>query len=141
MPAVEIDMSITSATEPVESPRAERGAAVVEFALVLPLLFMLVFGIIHFGRGYNAKIELTGAVREGARELALGRSATQAQATVMDAAPTLSPITFSSVTTCPSGATTGTASITAHYDLDFDIPLVDSGTWTITVTGVMRCGV
>src|SRR3954454_3432214 len=45
-------------------PRAEAGAAVIEFALVLPLLIMLVFGIIEFGRGYNAKIELTGAVRE-----------------------------------------------------------------------------
>ena len=73
----------------------ERGAAAVEFALILPLLVMLVFGIIEFGRGYNAKIELTGAVREGARELALGKTSTQAQTTVRDAAPTLTNITFS----------------------------------------------
>jgi Flp pilus assembly protein TadG len=121
-------------------PRGERGAAAVEFALVLPLVVMLVFGIINFGRGYNAKIELTGAVREGARELALGKTQAQAEAKVRDAAPTLTPVSFSAVTTCPPNST-GTARITALYNLDFDIPFVKSGTWTISVTGVMRCGV
>jgi len=34
--------------------QGEQGAAVVEFALVLPILMMFVFGIVEFGRGYNA---------------------------------------------------------------------------------------
>ena len=118
----------------------ERGASAVEFALILPLLVMLVFGIIETGRGYNAKIELTGAVREGARELALGKTSAQAQTTVRDAAPTLTNISFSSVSTCTSGVD-GTARITATYTMDFSIPFVDAGSWPITVTGVMRCGV
>ena len=121
-------------------PDRERGAAAVEFAIILPLLVMLIFGIIEFGRGYNAKIELTGAVREGARELALGKTSTQAQTTVRNAAPSLTGVTFSAISTCTSGVD-GTARITAHYTVDFDIPFVDSGSWPITVTGVMRCGV
>jgi Flp pilus assembly protein TadG len=120
--------------------KAELGAAAVEFALILPLLVMLVFGVIEFGRGYNAKIELTGAVREGARELALGKTPAQAQTTVRDAAPSLSGITFSSIGTCASGAD-GTARITAHYTVSYSIPFVHSGSWPISVTGVMRCGV
>jgi Flp pilus assembly protein TadG len=45
----------------------DRGAAVVEFALLLPLLLLVVFGIIDFGRALNAQITLTQAAREGAR--------------------------------------------------------------------------
>lgn len=45
----------------------ERGAALVEFALLLPLLLVLVFGIIEFGGTYNNSISLRNGVREGAR--------------------------------------------------------------------------
>jgi len=50
---------------------ADRGSAAVEFAMVLPLLLLLVFGIIDFGRMLNAKITLNEAAREGARSAAL----------------------------------------------------------------------
>lgn len=58
------------------SRRGERGAAAVEFALVLPILMLLIFGIVDFGRMLSAKITLTEAAREGARATALvGRQA------------------------------------------------------------------
>lgn len=58
------------------SRHRERGAAAVEFALVLPILVMLIFGIVDFGRMLAAKITLTEAAREGARATALvGRPA------------------------------------------------------------------
>lgn len=44
-----------------------RGAALVEFALVLPLLLVLIFGIIEFGIIIYDKAMVTNAVREGAR--------------------------------------------------------------------------
>ena len=46
----------------------ERGAALVEFAIVLPLLLLLVFGIIEFGFLLYNKAMITNASREGARE-------------------------------------------------------------------------
>ncbi len=49
------------------SPSDERGAAAVEFALVLPLLVLLVFGIVQFGIAYNRVQGLQAAAREGAR--------------------------------------------------------------------------
>lgn len=47
--------------------RSERGAAAVEFALVLPMLVMLLFGIVTSGLAYSESIGVTNAVREGAR--------------------------------------------------------------------------
>lgn len=50
---------------------SEKGQSAVEFALVLPLLLVLLLGIIEFGWFLNAKITITGAAREGARYLAI----------------------------------------------------------------------
>ena len=45
----------------------EKGASLVEFTLILPLLLLLVFGIIEFGLLMYNKAMLTNASREGAR--------------------------------------------------------------------------
>ena len=49
----------------------DRGAAAVEFALVLPVFLMIIFAIIDFGRMLNAQITVNEAAREGARAMAL----------------------------------------------------------------------
>ena len=56
----------------------DRGVGVVEFALVMPLLMMLVFGVVQFGLLYNRQQALHAAAREGAR-LAAIPSATQSE--------------------------------------------------------------
>jgi Flp pilus assembly protein TadG len=47
--------------------RGRRGQALAEFALIMPVLFLLIAGIIEFGRGWNIKQAVTDAAREGAR--------------------------------------------------------------------------
>jgi len=47
--------------------RDERGAAAVEFAIIAPLFFLLVFAIIDFGFGFHAWDGTQNAAREGAR--------------------------------------------------------------------------
>jgi Flp pilus assembly protein TadG len=47
--------------------REEEGAAIVEFALVMPILALIVFGIIDFGRAFYTVNNIISAVREGAR--------------------------------------------------------------------------
>jgi Flp pilus assembly protein TadG len=47
--------------------RSDRGTSLVEFAIVLPLLFLLVFGLIEFGLLFYNKAVITNASREGAR--------------------------------------------------------------------------
>lgn len=119
--------------------RDERGAALVELALVLPVLVLFVFGIVEFGRAYNARIELTSAVREGARAGALGGNPVTA---TRNAAPglTASQIQVAS-TVCPAvPVANDNVSVTATYPFHYDIPLLRSGTWMLQAKGVMRCG-
>ena len=47
--------------------RSTWGQALVEFALIVPLLILIVMGIIEFGRLWMTMITLSGAAREGAR--------------------------------------------------------------------------
>ena len=46
---------------------SERGTAIVESAIILPLFFMLLFGVFEAGRFMNTQQVLTDAAREGAR--------------------------------------------------------------------------
>jgi Flp pilus assembly protein TadG len=54
-----------------------RGAAMVELALVLPIFFAVVFGIIEFGRAMMVSQIVTNAAREGARMAILDDSTNQ----------------------------------------------------------------
>lgn len=81
--------------------RAESGQSLVEFAMVLPLLLMVLFAIIDFGRVYQGHVTLTNAVREGARLGAVGGSSSEIAARVKTTAPNMAP---SVTTTIPSQA-------------------------------------
>ena len=43
----------------------ERGASLVELALILPVLSLLVFGVVDLGRAYQLHLRAEGAAREG----------------------------------------------------------------------------
>lgn len=47
--------------------RGARGAAAVEFALVMPILFLVMFGILQYGLYFNDSLNTRQGVREGAR--------------------------------------------------------------------------
>ena len=52
----------------------ENGQAVVEFAVILPVLLLILFAILQFGVVFNNYIQVTAAAREGARKAAVSRS-------------------------------------------------------------------
>ena len=53
--------------------RNDRGQTMVEFALVVPILCVVLFGILQFGALYNDYVTLTDATRVGARKAATSR--------------------------------------------------------------------
>ena len=63
--------------------RRRRGAAVVEFAVVAPLIFLILFGMIEFGRMLMVQQILTNASREGARRAIIESSTVPEVTTVI----------------------------------------------------------
>ena len=65
----------------------EQGAVAVELAILLPLLLLLLFGLVDFGRLFFVQIGLNSASIEGARASALGRSTADVTAIAQASAP------------------------------------------------------
>ena len=61
-----------TSAEPTDPRRSVRGQSIIEFALVLPLLLLVIFGIMEFGRALMTTNVLSAAAREGARVAAVG---------------------------------------------------------------------
>ncbi|MHB1089691.1 MAG: TadE family protein [Ilumatobacteraceae bacterium] len=99
------------------------------------MLIMLV-GIIEFGRAYNVVISLEGAVREGARSLALSESS----ATVANIVRSSTAITIDEITQTPCPLAGGTATVKANRLFTFGIPFVPLGSVTLEAKASMRCG-
>lgn len=94
------------------------GAAAVEFALVAPILFLLIVGTAQFGIALNNYVMLTEAVSTGARQLAVSRGAatprTSTVSAIQASAPTLVSGNITITTTINGTAcTTDTACSTA----------------------------
>jgi Flp pilus assembly protein TadG len=123
--------------------RYERGAAAVEFALVVPLLLLLVIGIAEFGRAYNLQTTLSGAAREGVRAMALQNNPAAARAAAQAAAGGLG-LTSSQIavspTSCPTNSTgpATMATVTISYPMTFVTGLFGNAL-TLRGTAVMRC--
>lgn len=96
----------------------ERGSSAVEFALVAPLFFTLVFGVIEFGALLTNKISLANASRVGARYGSLASTnGGGAQTTALTAARSLTRCANPSATATYSGGSPNevTTTITCTY--------------------------
>jgi len=114
--------------------RNEKGASAVEFALVLPIFLMLVFGIFQFGIAFNNWIAITHAAREGARLAVVGQYDEQR---VIDSAPSVDIQSIS--VSGQDGAVGDPVTVTvAGNVLNINIPF--AGNWPVTLrsTAVMR---
>lgn len=77
--------------------RDQRGSAAIEFALVAPMLFALLFGVLQYGYQYWALETASATAREAARRYAVGTEAgcTQLEAKSHAGTAALGPITVS----------------------------------------------
>ncbi|GAA4426042.1 hypothetical protein GCM10023169_24450 [Georgenia halophila] len=124
----------------------DRGSAAVEFALVVPLLILLVLGIAELGRAYHLQTMISGAARDGVRVMALQDDPAAARATTKASASELN-LTDAQIsvapTTCASTASTpaATATVAVTYPMDFIVDLFGAfgADLTLTGKGTMRC--
>ena len=119
----------------------KKGQSLVEFALVVPLLLLLVIGIAEFGRAWMTQNILTGAAREAVRILAVppGPIAPQDRA---DNVLRSAGITTATVSVVDPGAAFGAVSVTINYNFPVVIagfiPGLSSSTFPLSSTTTMR---
>lgn len=102
--------------------KRQRGDGLVEFALVLPVLLLLVFGILDGGRAVYAYHVVANSAREGARYASVAtRTPDQVRSRVLSYAVALSPDRLSVVLTYP---TTTTVRVEVRYNFTLVTPVV-----------------
>ena len=124
----------------------ERGAAAVELAVIMPLLLLFIAGIVDFGRFFMTEIQLTNAVREGARVAVIGETPANVILRTTTAAPVVAGLVVTMPQQCPSG---GGGDVTVRATGDFDWILLEPAMNVVGAAGalptaeaeaVMRCG-
>lgn len=138
---------------PRTRPRGDRGAAAVEFALVVPVLLVVLFGIIDFGFAINRYAIVNNAAREGVREASLGATESEIRSAVTRGMSDLGG-TFTITVACKKQDSTtctswdagqesgGTAEVTVDFTHDWITPVGDlvggGGDFHLAKTNRMR---
>lgn len=126
--------------------RSERGAVAVEFAILAPVLIMLLLGIMEFGRAYSVQTSLSSAAREGVRVMAITNDQAAARNAVKSALGNLRPvpadrdIEFAAST--PAGATicSPRAQMTVIVRFTHGTMTGIAGPFPLAGRGAMLCG-
>jgi Flp pilus assembly protein TadG len=138
----------------------ERGNALIETAMTLPLLLLVSVGIFEFGRAFQTWQVLTNAAREGARVAVLpnpAAGAAEARVRAYLTSGRLAPAAISATTVVVNaastvdiggGATASSSVVTVNYPFDFMVlqpvaRLLASGStlgssFTLTASAEMR---
>ena len=108
----------------------ENGASAVEFAIILPILVILIFGIVEFGIAYNNYLAITHAAREGARLAAVDLYNPKLEDIIRERAYPISPnkITVSTPDGLPPKIG-DRVEVEVTYSISIEIPFV--GSWNI----------
>lgn len=120
----------------------EKGQNLVEFALVVPMLLLLVFGIAEFGRAWMTRNILTGAAREAVRVAVVPSGSIGAATTRANQILSSAGITTAAVNVNDSGASFGIVTATVTYNFPVlvvgFIPGLNGATIPLTSTTTMR---
>lgn len=127
----------------------EKGQGMIEFALITPILLLMVFGIVEFGNLYRVKLSVDSALREGVRTASVQNTANDV-AILTSMQLVLSSLTTNQVTISPSQATRQSGdnvTITVNYPyntltgfLNNVVSLFNGGSLTISanITGYVE---
>ena len=129
--------------------KGENGAAAVEFALIAPLLFMLIFGIVNFGLAWSQKEVYIQAAREGARFAAVGcesacnagdvQDRVEAAAVGYQITGGTAAIAVTPSPGCSSSDSSDTVTVGWDQQFSIDIPFIAPVNPTAHIEAVFRC--
>jgi Flp pilus assembly protein TadG len=121
--------------------RSQEGAAAVEFALIVGVLLLLVFGIIEFGRVFSELGVLRSAAREGARTAAVRGSEDDVRDAIQAADDPFEAElgSFSMSTVCDAETQGEQVTVSWEQPIEIDIVLLPDFNQDIEIEGVFRC--
>jgi Flp pilus assembly protein TadG len=115
------------------------GQAMTEFAIILPILLLLVLGIAQLGLAYNNWVTLTDAVRAGARKAAVSRTDSNRDADIVNAVKAAATDLSSSQLTVDTPSSTwspgDTVKVCAHYP--YSVSLLPGSQWAVVKSGTL----
>jgi Flp pilus assembly protein TadG len=120
--------------------RSQQGQTMTEFALVLPVLALILFAVIQFGIVFNNYITLTDATRAGARKAAVSRQDSNRNSDVVTAVRSSASGLTASKLTVPAPSSTWNSgddvTVTASYPYSISLLglVVKSGRLSSTTT-------
>ena len=118
---------------------SRRAAATVEFAVVAPLLFAVILGIMEFGRGMMVAEMVTAAARAGCRAAALSGASTSSATTIVN--DNLTGISGSTVVMTVNGATQNVSSAASGDTIKVTVTVpYNSITWLPTASSSYLSG-
>ena len=103
--------------------RGERGQALAEFAMILPVFFLLLFCLVDFGRAFYSWLVLTNAAREGARVGAIQGDATEISTRVSETTSTLAATALTVDLTNVQGSRGSAVTVSLSYDFSYVTPI------------------
>ncbi len=106
-----------------QKEKGEKGQALVEFALLVPIFLILLFAIVDFGMGFYSWITVTNSAREGARIGAVQATEQQIRDRVYDTADLINEDTNMDVFVTNSADTGGLPgeSVVVRVDYRYDL--------------------
>jgi Flp pilus assembly protein TadG len=101
----------------------ERGQTLVEFSMILPLMLVLLFALVDFGRGFHTWLVVTNAAREGARVAATQKDYATIQTRIYDSLGSLDPADLDIDPTNVQGARGEAVEIDLTYEFEYVTPI------------------
>jgi Flp pilus assembly protein TadG len=105
--------------------RQRGGESLVEFALIIPFVLLLLFGIFEFGRVLHTYLVVVNGAREGARFGAVGVDVAEIVQKVNEACPSLNPALLTIQVTGAGGPRGDPVSVQVIYPVDILTPLIE----------------
>ena len=104
----------------------EKGQSLVEFALLVPILILILMAVIEFGFMFNTYITINNASREGARLGSLGASDGEVALRVLEASPNLPAENFT-ISITPGNRNRGDMiRVSIQYDYQIITPIMST---------------
>lgn len=127
----------------METLKKSDGQSLVEFAILLPVLLLILMGIMEFGMMLNSYLTIRNSSREGARAAIVGSTDTAIRSLILTDSPTLNAadLTISITPSCGSGISGDPLTVDIKYNYHLTVPIISSifgNTVTLDAQTTMR---